>query len=144
MMETASNRQNRADAIERHLGDRLKSLRMARRLSRAKVDDMTIQPPGTCKMLEQGEAVFGPTQLYALATTFAVDPSFFFDGLPFGDIVPLEESAMTPETRSLIEAFQHIGDADLRRSIIGIFKAVAEDPSYGENIKPLRRGALRP
>ncbi len=123
-MEIASEESGNAGPIERHLGNRLKELRVDRGLSETSVDALARLPPGTCKMLERGIAFFGPGQLYALARTFAVDPSFFFDGLPLDGIAC--DSTNTPEADDLIEAFYNIEDATLRDRIIGLIKAFAD------------------
>ena len=139
-----------AGTVECHIGNKLKNLRRKRGLSRARVDGITRQPVGTCKMLEQGKAFMGSTQLYSLSKAFGVDPSCFFDGLPSHTLSTKQEpgrrqeKAQTQETKDLIKAFVHINDPDLRRTIIGLINAVASDPSYAENITPLRRRNMPP
>ena len=106
--------------IDRHIGNRLKKLREERGLSHYNVDIRVGQPVGTCKLLEQGAAFFGPSHLLALAQMFDVDPSYFFDGLPIND------NTLPKETKDLIKAFDHIEDPDLRKTIIGLVKAVTD------------------
>lgn len=112
------------DPIERHLGRRLKKLRMDRGLSEIMLDSMARLPVGTCRLLERGTAFFGPSQLHALARSLDVDPAFFFDGLPLDDAAT--DPALTKEARDLVKAFHHIEDPGLRRKIIGLVKAVAD------------------
>ena len=129
-------------AIERHLGLRLKQLRLKFRLSRARVDEVSRQPAGTCRLLEGGESFFGPTELYALARTFDIDPSYFFDGLPLRDTpaksypVLVGDPERARETEFLIEAFRDIDDSGLRHSILELINAVAEDPSRVDQLMP--------
>jgi len=130
------------DATERHMAARLKKLRMERGLSQSKVDDMAGHPVGTCKMLEQGTTFFGPSQLYALAEAFGVVTSFFFVGLPSNaaattvEFVSPHFPTMTHETKELIETFLNIRDPGLRKTIIELLQAAADDPHLASNILP--------
>lgn len=127
-MVPAGNESDHQDPVERHLGLRLKELRMERGLSEAQVDALARQPVGTCKMLERGAAFFGPSQLHALARSFGIDPSFFFEGLMLDDIDPKQvpEAAVTKEAKNLAKAFHHIEDPALRKKIISLVKAVSD------------------
>lgn len=46
--------------------------------------------------------------------------------------------AITQETKELIEAFQDIRDPDLRKTIINLLHAAADNPSVVDNIVPFR------
>ena len=100
---------------------------------------MAGQPAGTCMSLEQGTAFFGTTQLYALAKAFQVDPTRFFKGLQCDDRPARKKAVMSQETADLIMAFQDINAPALRQTVIGLLNAVADDPSYGENIQPFTK-----
>ena len=67
--------------VEAAIGSRLKARRLAMRLSLARLGELTAIPGSTLAKAEDGEERLAPEALMALAKTFDVSPSWFFEGL---------------------------------------------------------------
>ncbi len=131
-----------ADAIQHHLCIRLIELRLKQGLSSTDVDERARQPAGTCQRLQQGGGFFGATEIYALARAVEVDPSYFFDGLPVRHKkerslpILVGDPKRAQEAEDLIVVFQGIADPGLRKSVLNLVTAVADNPSRANQLIP--------
>ena len=94
---------------------------------------------------ERGANRVSASKLYEIAKTLQVPVSFFFDGLadPMegsdGDEVGqqaeriVQEFLTTPEGLELAEVFPKIGRGRVRRQVLDLVRAMAEDAARNEN-----------
>lgn len=94
---------------------------------------------------ERGANRVSASKLYEIAKTLQVPVSFFFDGLadPMdgsdGDLVGqqaeriVQEFLTTPEGLELAEVFPKIGRGRVRRQVLDLVRAMAEEAARAEN-----------
>ncbi len=124
--------------IDKHVGARLKMQRVLIGMSQEKLGaalDITFQQ---IQKYEKGANRIGASRLQELARALQVPPSFFFEGAPLGEAPDggfSEASASTyvvdflstSEGLQLNKAFLRIRDPKVRRRIIELVAALADD-----------------
>ncbi len=117
-------------AIDRHLGRRLSRRRIEMGLTAIDLDRALSTRIGTVARFENGERAMDAVQLFALSRALKVSVLYFFEkspALPLGrsrDVPGPEEVA---EAERFLEAFLKIDDFKIRRDILGLLKAAADD-----------------
>ncbi len=123
--------------VDRHVGRRLKRRRIALGLSQERLAELLGLTFQQIQKYERGANRLGASRLYEAARALDVEVGFFFeelgadaDGLAehasgyLGDLV-CALPRHRPETLELVRAFERIEDAELRRRVLEITRALA-------------------
>jgi transcriptional regulator with XRE-family HTH domain len=111
--------------IDRHVGERLRTLRERRGLSMQALADLTGIDAERLRAFEAGERI-RPEVLYGLAGTLNVLIAAFFVGTEPPQVQPLDELAAfaSPETAELLRAWRQLDENGRRKALLTV-KAVA-------------------
>lgn len=133
------------DPIDAHVGSRVRLRRMLIGMSQEKLGDALNLTFQQVQKYEKGANRIGAGRLYRIAQLLGVSIQFFFDDAPgeqerraggFGETDPapmMMEFVNSPEGIQLNRYFATIGDANVRRRLVDLVKAVAE-----QDIKPAK------
>lgn len=123
--------------IDKHVGARIRERRKALQMSQEKLAEhlgLTFQQ---VQKYERGANRVSASKLYEIARALRASVSYFFEhlALPEEDAAALAEPAaeyhhdfiMTPEGSELARAFPRIARRQVRRQVLELVKALAED-----------------
>lgn len=142
--------------IDTHVGKRLRIRRKMLSLSQTMLGESISLTFQQIQKYERGANRIGASRLFELSEVLDVPVSYFFDDLPdevsqstnagvktAGEIAPLTENALfEPVSVDLLRAYSSIDDAQTRKSMFNLAKALAKDkPS--EDGSPENQGQRR-
>jgi transcriptional regulator with XRE-family HTH domain len=107
--------------IDRHVGERLRTIRERRGLSLQALAESTGIDAERLRVFEAGERI-RPEVLYGLARTLNVLIAAFFVGTRPPEVQPLDELAAfaSPETTELLQAWRRLNPAARHRAILAV------------------------
>jgi transcriptional regulator with XRE-family HTH domain len=123
----------RANAIDIHVGARIRMRRAILGMSQEKLGDALGVTFQQVQKYEKGTNRVGASRLQAIADTLKVAPAFFFEEAPGAGTAPeitgeasdIQQFLATSEGIQLVRAFTAIKDAATRHKFLGLIKAVA-------------------
>lgn len=125
--------------IDRHVGSRVRMRRMLAGISQEKLGEALGLTFQQIQKYEKGANRISASRLQQIAKKLEVPVSFFFDGAPGGDATPAAGFADSPSTAyisdflatsegvQLTKAFVRIKSGRVRRRIVDIVEALAEE-----------------
>ena len=131
-------RRGAADAVDKHVGSRIRMRRMMLGMSQEKLANglgLTFQQ---VQKYESGTNRIGASRLLRISQILQVPVSFFFEGLPHasgqrertGELPSpayVSEFLATTDGLALIKAFMRVKSSMLRRRIVELVKEIAGD-----------------
>jgi len=135
----------RPNPVDLHVGGRVRMRRKLLGVSQEQLADSLGLTFQQVQKYERGANRVSASKLYEIAKTLQVPVSFFFDGLadPMdgsdGDEIGqqaeriVQEFLTTPEGLELAEVFPKIGRGRVRRQVLDLVRAMAEDAARTEN-----------
>jgi|GEM_PF-2839571 len=126
--------------VEKHIGERLKLYRQQMGLSKAELDALCKEIPGTIKRLEQGRVPLHPSRLLIICSILNIRVNTLFKGLK---VNPGKHKALMPdgisksEITNFLEAYYQIGDRETRKKITDLCKSIAEDETLVETLSEI-------
>lgn len=125
-MAAARNRDaEKEKIIDKHVGMRLKLLRLAQKMSQTELGDAVGISFQQIQKYERGSNRIGASRMWSFCEIFETHPNYFFDGLNETVSLPEDkesESAighlMNRQTHRLITLFDNIEDADARTAVL--------------------------
>ena len=117
-------------ALDRHLGGRLARRRRQRGLAPVDLDKTLAAVPGTAARFESGTRSMGVTHLFTLSRVLDVPVLYFFENAPA--LLPstpgnMPEFQTVEEVKRFLDVYFKIPDAKVRRDILELLKAAADD-----------------
>src|SRR5215831_18199148 len=119
------------NAIDQHVGDRVRMRRKMQGMSQGKLGDALGLTFQQVQKYEKGTNRIGASRLQHIASIQQVPISFFFEDAP-GQSDILDEPCdyvsgflATSDGLALTKAYMHIENAKLRRSIVALVKQIA-------------------
>ncbi|ALL14478.1 helix-turn-helix domain-containing protein [Caulobacter henricii] len=134
----------RPNPVDLHVGGRVRMRRKLLGVSQEQLAESLGLTFQQVQKYERGANRVSASKLYEIAKTLQVPVSFFFDGLadPMGgseaDEVGLhaervvQEFLTTPEGIELAEVFPRIGRGKVRRQVLDLVRAMADDSVRGD------------
>ena len=130
-------------ATDRHVGDRIRMRRKVQGMSQEKLGQALGLSFQQVQKYEKGTNRVGASRLQHIASIQHVPISFFFEDAP-GASYGLDESCdyvsgflATSEGLALTNAYMHIKNAKLRRSIVALVKQIAGESEPQEVTMPI-------
>ena len=130
------------DPIDRHVGSRVRMQRILMNMSQEKLGEALGITFQQVQKYEKGANRIGASRLQQISKTLNVPPSFFFEGAPTSGPPPQasgfsEESSSqyvvdflsTSEGLHLNRAFARIRDPKIRKRILDLVSALADQPA---------------
>jgi transcriptional regulator with XRE-family HTH domain len=126
------------DPIDRHVGSRVRMQRILMKMSQEKLGEALGLTFQQVQKYEKGLNRIGASRLQQISKTLSVPPSFFFEGAPSlepsgGNGFAEESSSQyvvdflsTAEGLHLNRAFAKIRDVKVRKAVLGLVAALAE------------------
>jgi transcriptional regulator with XRE-family HTH domain len=134
----------RPNPVDLHVGGRVRMRRKLMGVSQEQLADSLGLTFQQVQKYERGANRVSASKLYEIAKTLQVPVSFFFDGLadPMGgseidDVSAhaervVQEFLTTPEGLELAEVFPRIGRGRVRRQVLDLVRAMADDAVRGD------------
>jgi transcriptional regulator with XRE-family HTH domain len=128
-----------SDAVDKHVGSRVRMRRLMLGLSQGKLADQVELTFQQVQKYEKGTNRIGAGRLYQLSHILDVPVSFFFEGAPWPVGLPSRNRRDTPSPNYLIDflattngqalakAFMRIKRTAVRRYIVRFLEAVADE-----------------
>jgi transcriptional regulator with XRE-family HTH domain len=125
--------------IDRHVGSRVRMRRMLISMSQEKLGEALGLTFQQVQKYEKGANRISASKLQHIAKILAVPVEFFFEGAPVGDTAPgvgfgempspsyVSDFLSTSEGVQLTKAFVRIKDARIRRRIVDLVAALANE-----------------
>jgi transcriptional regulator with XRE-family HTH domain len=129
------------DPIDMFVGRRVRAMRKERRISQTELGRRIGVSFQQVQKYERGANRVSASKLYEIAKTLQVPVSFFFDGLAdpmsgaeVDDATQhaekvVQEFLTTPEGLELAEVFPRIGRGRVRRQVLDLVRAMADEAS---------------
>lgn len=136
--------------VDRHVGSRVKMRRLMLRMTQGKLADAVGVTFQQVQKYEKGSNRIGASRLQRIAETLGVPPSYFFEGGPGGSALAgfAEEGAAyeteylsTAEGLALNRAFARIRDPKVRRRVVGLVEAMADEDARAVDAPGGKRAA---
>jgi transcriptional regulator with XRE-family HTH domain len=125
--------------IDRHVGGRVRMRRLIVRMSQEKLGEALGITFQQVQKYEKGTNRIGASRLQQIAEVLRVPIEFFFEGVPHVTSQGVVASAVAPgyvadflstsEGVQLTRAFMRVPDPKVRRQLISLVKAMADDES---------------
>lgn len=123
-----------ANAVDEHIGKRVKSRRLQIDLSQEKLADLVGVTFQQIQKYENGVNRVAASRLWEMAKALGVPVSFFYEGLEVAGSGVREESQdivydmlATPEGQRLLQIFGAIKSAKLRRRVVELVRVMAAE-----------------
>jgi transcriptional regulator with XRE-family HTH domain len=128
-----------SDAVDKHVGSRVRMRRLMLGLSQGKLADQVELTFQQVQKYEKGTNRIGAGRLYQLSHILDVPVSFFFEGAPWPAGLPSRNRRDTPSPdymtaflatangQALVKAFMRIKRTTVRRSIVRMLEAIADE-----------------
>jgi len=124
--------------IDRHVGSRVRMRRMLAGISQERLGEALGLTFQQVQKYEKGSNRISASRLQQIAKMLDVPVAFFFDGAPTGDLSPsgfadagsttyISDFLATSEGVQLTKAFTRIKSTRLRRRVIDLVEAMAEE-----------------
>ena len=124
--------------IDRHVGSRVRMRRVLIGMSQEKLGDALSLTFQQVQKYEKGTNRIGASRLQQIAAVLTVPVSFFFEGAPGNDPLPIEMSEQkssafvvdflsTSEGLQLNKAFVRIKDPRVRRRVVDLVSSLGEE-----------------
>ena len=128
------------NVVDLHVGGRVRMRRKMLGMSQEALADALGLTFQQVQKYERGANRVSASKLYEIAKTFQVPVSFFFDGLPDTTTDEVDEVSVsaarvvteflnTPEGLELAEMFPKIGRGRVRRQVLDLVRAMADEES---------------
>ena len=119
-------------AIDRHVGMRLRLLRLNHKMSQTELGDKVGVTFQQVQKYERGSNRIGASRLWRLCEIFEAEPNFFFEGLGeegSGKNNPLakdtwSEKLLTKQNHKLMMSFDSIDSGETRAAVLRICQAL--------------------
>lgn len=133
-----------ANAVDEHIGKRVKSRRLQVDLSQEKLADLVGVTFQQIQKYENGVNRVAASRLWEMAKALGVPVSFFYEGLEVAGRGVAEDKGAdivfdmmaTPEGQRLLAIFGSIRSAKLRRRVVELVRVMAaeedEEPAAGD------------
>jgi transcriptional regulator with XRE-family HTH domain len=129
-----------ANAVDEHIGKRIKSRRLQIDLSQEKLADLVGVTFQQIQKYESGVNRVAASRLWDMARALGVPVAFFYEGLKIGAPGVAEEAAQdivydmlaTPEGQRLLQIFGAIKSPKLRRRVVELVRVMAQEEDEGE------------
>jgi transcriptional regulator with XRE-family HTH domain len=114
------------DHVDRHIGHRLRTRRLALRMSQTDLADAIGVSFQQVQKYEKGSSRVSASTLQALAEMLKVPIGYFFAGLPLGAVqgngadMDWAEFLAMPDGLALFKAFRNIESEQVRRAVIDL------------------------
>lgn len=115
------------NSVDLHLGRRLRTLRLARRLSLEELGRRIGVTYQQVQKYEVGANRISAAALYRMACAFGVPPAYFFEGLE-GHPSDSVDIFTDPTLLQVSMALRRIEDPRLREHLLALVEAVADSP----------------
>jgi transcriptional regulator with XRE-family HTH domain len=123
-----------ANAVDEHIGKRVKARRLAIDLSQEKLADLVGVTFQQIQKYENGVNRVAASRLWEMAKALGVPVQYFYEGLSEARTGVAEEGPpelvydmmATPEGQQLLQIFGAIRSAKVRRKVVDIVRAVAQ------------------
>ncbi len=123
------DRNHTPDAVDQHVGRRLRQRRMELAIEAADLDRRIDLSIGSVARFEDASRTIGSGALYGLGRALDVPISYFFEGLPapptLGDTI-LPDPENDTELAQLLRRFESLDDGDVRKSLLRLVKSIAD------------------
>lgn len=123
-----------ANAVDEHIGKRVKSRRLQIDLSQEKLADLVGVTFQQIQKYENGVNRVAASRLWEMAKALGVPVGFFFEGLNVAGSGVAEQSQeivydmlATPEGQRLLQIFGSIRSPRLRRRVVELVRVMAEE-----------------
>jgi len=128
--ETAENSGN-WDALDRHVAQRLRSLREARGITRKALAHGLGVSPRQLTKIEAGNARFAASHMYRAASFLGVDIAYFYEDAPVSaeeknPSNSLPSTVDSKEMEALQRMFLSIPEGKARKNLLAMVKAAAQ------------------
>ena len=126
------------NAIDQHVGDRVRMRRKMQGMSQGKLGDALGLTFQQVQKYEKGTNRIGASRLQHIASIQQVPISFFFEGAPGSSCVSdgapsstyVSDFLATSDGLALIKAYMHLQNGKLRRSIVELVKQIAGEDKH--------------
>lgn len=123
-----------ATSVDRHVGARLRVQRLDLAMSQSELGEKLGVSFQQVQKYEQGSNRVGASRLFQLGAVLGVPVSYFFEGLDADGQPPFKTSdedclysfIASPDGLALASAFRGIGSQVVRRSILELIRALAD------------------
>ena len=143
-MNTSQPNPRGPNAIDRHVGSRVRLRRQLLNMSQEKLGEELGVTFQQVQKYERGTNRIGAGRLFEVARVLDVPVSFFYDGFApdgsalnnrqeGGDTGIVEEFIQSADGVSLAQAFARIGDAKVRRRILELVRTIAAEEAEAQS-----------
>ena len=124
------------DPIDKHVGSRVRMRRMMIGMSQERLGEALGLTFQQVQKYEKGTNRIGASRLHQIAAALGVGVAFFYEGAPAPQALPSDAAASPPEVADflasaeglhLMRAFVRLKDARVRRRIVDLIAALADD-----------------
>lgn len=121
-----------ANAVDEHIGKRVKTRRLQIDLSQEKLADLVGVTFQQIQKYENGVNRVAASRLWEMAKALGVPVAYFFEGLSVTGVAEESESIAydmmaTTEGQRLLQIFGAIKSVKLRRRVVDLVRTMAED-----------------
>lgn len=117
--------------IDRHVGMRLRLLRLNHKMSQTELGDKVGVTFQQIQKYERGANRIGASRLWSLCEIFSAEPNFFFDGLSEEQVQPnplaqdnWSEKLLSKQNHRLMMSFDNIENGDTRAALLRLCTAL--------------------
>ena len=129
-------RSEKYDPVDVHVGSRVRSLRIQRKMSQSDLGDILGIAFQQIQKYEKGANRISSSKLHHIAAIFGVSPSYFFDN-PLAeaahqldvDADAVDKFCASRDGLALMRAFVRIKNTDLRRAVATMAEELANEPT---------------
>lgn len=128
-------------AIDRHVGMRLRLLRLNHKMSQTELGDKVGVTFQQIQKYERGANRIGASRLWALCEIFGAEPNFFFDGLgedgkgvtpsPLAEDT-WSEKLLSKQNHRLMMSFDNIESGETRAAVLRLCEALEENARFDD------------
>jgi transcriptional regulator with XRE-family HTH domain len=124
-----------ANSVDKRLGQRLKTRRMELGISQERLADLLGVTFQQIQKYEKGVNRIAASRLFSMSEALDVSVSYFFEGLAVGAPSGVREESQeivydtlaTPEGLQLVQMFSSIKSAKIRKRVVELVRALAQD-----------------
>ena len=130
MSAAAKQSRAQANAVDTHVGQRIRDKRNERGMSQTEVANALGVTFQQVQKYERGTNRVGASRLFDLSRILSVPVQYFFEGLK-NQLTPMEEEddnvihLMKPDTVELVEAYYKVENPQVRRQILSTIRSIS-------------------
>ena len=130
MSAAAKQSRAQADAVDTHVGQRIRDKRNERGMSQTEVANALGVTFQQVQKYERGTNRVGASRLFDLSRILSVPVQYFFEGLN-NQTTPIEKEddnvihLVKPETIELVEAYYKVKNPQVRRQILSTIRSIS-------------------